>query len=85
MPETTTDQVLGSSDDFMASLKKDPVQGKLMQAAVTKYMQRDTSKLPTVGGPFREGRVVTLGGEELALSSLCKSGRPLVLNFGSCS
>jgi hypothetical protein len=49
-----------------------------------KYMP-SSDGLPTVGSAFRDAAVVTLDGEPLALSSLAAPGRPLLLNFGSCS
>ena len=48
-----------------------------------KYIQSDG--LPTVGSAFRDVDVVTLDGKPVALSSLVTRGRPLLLNFGSCS
>ena len=62
----------------------DPVEAALAQVAMQKYMP-SSDGLPTVGSAFRDAAVVTLDGEPLALSSLAAPGRPLLLNFGSCS
>lgn len=58
-------------------------QGELMAVSGKKYMQRDG--LPRIGGPMRDATVMSLDGQAVRLSALARNGRPLVLNFGSCS
>eukprot|EP01052_Picozoa_sp_SAG31_P004591 SAG31_NODE_191_length_20809_cov_64.613761_13_plen_91_part_00 len=83
---STSDRVLGTQGQFLEKLRENPAEGRLAQAAISKYMQNSAKHdLPSVGAPFRDGQLVTLAGEPVALSSLASSQKPLVLNFGSCS
>ena len=61
---------------------QDP-QKKLAAASVAKYMQRDIDL--AVGSPFRDAPLASIDGDPLLLSTLAQPGRPLLLNFGSCS
>ena len=81
---STTDKVLGTHDEFMSRMQDNAEEAPLAAASIAKYIQRDG--LPQVGDAFRDAIVMSLDGTtQLQLSSLMKPGRPLVLNFGSCS
>lgn len=81
----TTDEVLGTHDEFMDRMSSNPTEQKLAGTSIQKYMQDFASHGMHRGAPFRDASVVTLGGEPLQLATLQQPGRPLLLNFGSCS
>ena len=80
----TTNEVLGTREGFMGRLRGNRDDSPLANASIAKYMQ--SKGLPRVGDTLRDVIVAALDGTtRLPLSSLLKPGRPLVLNFGSCS
>ena len=79
-----TDNVLGTRDEFMGRMQNDPKERTLAQATIKKYVQ---AKPPiAVGDDAPNVSFVSLDGKkEYKLYDLLQSGRPMVLNFGSCS
>ena len=79
-----TDNVLGTLDEFMGRMRNNPKEKTLAQASMKKYVQ---VKPPiAVGDDAPNVSFVTLDGKkEYNLYDLLQPGRPMVLNFGSCS
>ena len=80
----TTDKVLGTRDEFFQRMQSEPEEAALSQVSIKKYMQQPEG-LPEVGSAFRDADVVGLDGTPTTLSAMARPGRPLLLNFGSCS
>ena len=87
---TISDEVLGTKDEFFQRVQSkvqsgDSTEQKLMMTSVKKYMQRDVSL--GVGDPMVDFTVARIGeaGTTFNLSDAITPGRPLVLNYGSCS
>ena len=83
--DSISDRVLGTREAFFKRVMggQGSAEQQLMKQSVAKYMQR--TGLPEVGAAQQEITFTTLDGASGKLSDRTRPGRPLVLNFGSCS
>lgn len=84
--KSTSERVLGTREVFMKKLQENPAEMKVAMKSIEKYQQKDG--LPKVGDPMRDFLVRPLASvqsNEVKLADLISIGRPIVLNFGSCS
>ena len=90
-----TDETVGTLVEFMERMQAaegddgDAMDDKIGSIAAAKHSMSKyvkTSGLPLVGEPFRDCSFVSLDGKRtVSLAALARPGRPLVMNFGSCS